>query len=750
MNKQQLAARIWASANKMRSKIEANEYKDYILGFIFYKFCSDREERHLREVNGWTTADLPQLDETDTLTVEDCRDHLGYFIAYRDLFSTWLNDPTFAAARVVDALNAFQRLIAPRHAALYAGIFNTLQAGLSKLGDTAGRQTKAINDLLALIRDIPTDDRQDYDVLGFIYEYLIGNFAANAGKKAGEFYTPHEVALMMSEIVAHHLRHRREITIYDPTSGSGSLLLNIGRSAAKYLPSRDDIYYYAQELKESTYNLTRMNLVMRGILPDNIHVRNADTLADDWPDDAQEPGHPLYCDAVVSNPPYSQEWAPGEEAQSDPRYRDFGVAPNNKADYAFLLHDLYHVRPDGIMTIVLPHGVLFRGGVEAEIRQRLVERNHIDTIIGLPANIFFGTGIPTLVMVLRQQRPERDDILFIDASQGFAKESNSNRLRARDIRRITDAVAERRDQEGFCRVVGRDEVRANAYNLNIPRYVSAAATVAPRDLRATLCGGVPQAEVEALTPFWQALPTLRDQLFRPAQTQGYLLPTTDDALAVITANADTAAYARAYADALATMPDTLHAALITALDTVRPADALEQAANDLFDRLRPFRLIDPYAAYQLLADQWRTIAADLETLQTEGRDAARATDAIVETKRRAGRDVEVETGREGRIIPAALANPDTLATLTDNDICRLLHQKWIAPLISALLDLRREQVEQKLAESVRALAERYAETLTDIRRDIDSAGAELASLIDQLSGTDDDMAALQALKELMR
>lgn len=263
MNKQQLASKIWASANKMRSKIEANEYKDYILGFIFYKFLSDKEVAFLR-ANDWDDESMKEYLYEDKVpdTVEQCKRNLGYFIGYNDLFSTWTaTSADFSVADVRDALSRFARLISPAHQKVFKGIFDTLQNGLSKLGDSTGAQTKAINNLLDLIKDIPTDGSEDYDVLGFIYEYLISNFAANAGKKAGEFYTPHEVALMMSEIVAHHLRSKSEISIYDPTSGSGSLLLNIGRSVSKYL-SRDKITYFAQELKEATYNLTRMNLVM--------------------------------------------------------------------------------------------------------------------------------------------------------------------------------------------------------------------------------------------------------------------------------------------------------------------------------------------------------------------------------------------------------------------------------------------------------------------------------------------------------
>ncbi|MGL6179161.1 MAG: N-6 DNA methylase, partial [Tannerellaceae bacterium] len=283
MNKQQLASKIWASANKMRSKIEANDYKDYILGFIFYKFLSDKEETFLKN-DGWTEEDLKELTEEDVETIAYCQRQLGYFISYENLFSTWLSKGRdFEVDNVRVAISAFNRFISVSYKKVFENIFNTLDTGLSKLGDTDSSRTKSINDLIQLIKDIPTDGSQDYDVLGFIYEYLISNFAANAGKKAGEFYTPHEVAILMSEIVAHHLKDNDKIEIYDPTSGSGSLLINIGRSVAKHINDKNNIKYYAQELKENTYNLTRMNLVMRNILPDNILTRNADTLEDDWP-----------------------------------------------------------------------------------------------------------------------------------------------------------------------------------------------------------------------------------------------------------------------------------------------------------------------------------------------------------------------------------------------------------------------------------------------------------------------------------
>ena len=468
MNKQQLAAKIWESANEMRSKIDANDYKDYILGFIFYKFISEQEVEKI--FGSDSKEELKNISEEDTDQIDYIKGKIGYFIPYNHLYSTWLEKGMdFSIADVRDALSSFNRNIDSSAKGVFEGVFDTLQTGLSKLGETDAARTKAVSKLIHLIDEIPMGKEQDYDVLGYVYEFLISKFAENAGKKAGEFYTPHEVSVLMSEIIATHLKERESIKIYDPTSGSGSLLINIGQAVERHKNDRNNIEYYAQELKANTFNLTRMNLVMRGVATQNIKARNADTLEDDWPINPIEGYGPLYVDAVVSNPPYSQKWDPSHK-DGDPRYSSYGMAPKSKADYAFLLHDLYHMKPDGIMSIVLPHGVLFRGGEEGNIRKNLIEKNKIDAIIGLPANIFFGTGIPTIIMILKQNR-ENDDILIVDASKGFEKVGKNNKLRASDIRKIIDTVVNREAIEKYSTVVSKDEIRKNEYNLNIPRYV---------------------------------------------------------------------------------------------------------------------------------------------------------------------------------------------------------------------------------------------------------------------------------------
>lgn len=671
MNKQQLANKIWKSANNMRSKIEASEYKDFILGFIFYKYVSEAEERFAVQ-NGMQEDEFKDmLVENDAETAKFFLDNLGYFIPYNYLFSKWIKDgAAFSIADVRQGLSCFTRNINPDYKKVYDKVFDTLQTGLGKLGQTDAEQSKSARDIISLINEIPMDSKQGYDVLGYIYEYLISQFAANAGKKAGEFYTPHEVSELMSEIVAYHLRDNKTVDILDPTSGSGSLLINIGKAMSKHIdPTK--IVYFAQELKENTYNLTRMNLVMRGINPANINCRRGDTLANDWPmfeEDANgQPNldtyHTLSVDAVVSNPPYSQKWdAPkkvnGSYQNLDVRYERFGVAPQGKADYAFLLHDLYHIKDNGIVTIVLPHGVLFRGSAgdfsEGDIRKNLIEYNHIDTIIGLPSNIFFGTGIPTIIMVLKKPASRGNDhsVLFIDASQHFAKEGKNNKLRECDIRRIVDAYRDRRDIPRFAHVASLEEIRANEYNLNIPRYVDVNEEETEADLYATLNGGVPKSELDTLQEFWDVMPNLRESLFADkAGNAGYCSPKTEDLRTAVSQHKDVETYSNSFATAFDGLEALLIDKLINNVETLNVAQTLEEISEELFSRIDRVKLADNYAAYQLFADKWKTISQDIETIQTEGFATTRKVDPNLVIKNKDGKEYEVQDGWIGHVLP---------------------------------------------------------------------------------------------------
>lgn len=527
------------------------------------------------------------------------------------------------------------------------------------------------------------DGKQDYDVLGFIYEYLISMFVANAGKKAGEFYTPHEVSLLMSEIVAEHLKEKTEIRIYDPTSGSGSLLINIGRSVSKRMES-SRVEYYAQELKENTYNLTRMNLVMRGIEPASLNVRNGDTLEEDWPffeDDDPDTYCLLHVNAVVSNPPYSQKWD-NKNQKSNPRFSSYGVAPAGKADYAFLLHDLYHLEEDGIMAIVLPHGVLFRGNEEEEIRKNLIEKNNIDVIIGLPANIFFGTSIATIVMILKRKR-ESTDVLFIDASKGYEKADKNNRLRASDIKRIVDTVRDRSEIHRFSRRVSKGEIRENGYNLNLPRYVSSGEPAENWDIHAIMFGGIPKVELDALSIYWEALPGLRESLFREISSD-YVELVCENVLDFTTSHEATVRYKTDYIARFDGFEEMLKEDLITKMRRISLVQEEEKICGDIFGRLTDAKAIDRYRVYQILDEAWQIISPDLEMIQTEGFSAVMQVDPNMVLKKKENEDkVEVQKGWKGHILPF------------------LLVQKELMPL--ELANLR--QKEDELADTIAVYSE---------------------------------------------
>lgn len=449
----------------------------------------------------------------------------------------------------------------------------------------------------------------------------------------------------MSEICAEHLKERNEIDIYDPTSGSGSLLINIGKTASKYIKEKNKIKYYAQELKQNTYNLTRMNLIMRDIIPENIFVRNGDTLEEDWPYRVEENQYKvLLVDAIVSNPPYSQKWNPTDK-ELDARYKEYGLAPKSKADYAFLLHDLFHLESDGIMTIVLPHGVLFRGGEEGEIRKNLIENNNIDTIIGLPANIFFGTGIPTIIMVLRKNR-QKQDVLIIDASKGFAKEGKNNKLRASDIKKILDTYIARKDVDKYAKVVSREEIRNNDYNLNIPRYVDSSEEEETQDIYALMNGGIPNNELDKLNKYFGEFKNLKNDIFEKLNDSYWKLKDID-LKEVLNNHSDIKNYKNQYNNKFSDFDKYLYNELIKKIDNVDLSSEDVKLTNELFRRLEGINLVDKYDAYQIFSDVWNKVSGDIEIIQSEGIEVCKTLEPIIEIK--SGKEKIV--GDKGIIIP---------------------------------------------------------------------------------------------------
>ncbi|MEN1967816.1 type I restriction-modification system subunit M [Lentibacillus sp. N15] len=470
---------LWNSADILRSKMDANEYKSYLLGLVFYKYLSDKMLFKASDLLELQTDDVNEAQETyeaaynnDELhddLIEAVKDDVAYIIEPKLTFTTLVANIHKGIFQLEDLAQGFRDI--EQSSEIFENLFEDVDLYSKKLGATPQKQNQSISDVMKELANL--DIAHEGDVLGDAYEYLIGQFASTSGKKAGEFYTPQPVSELMTRVVLHGKENQKGFTAYDATMGSGSLLLNV----KKYSNEIGTISYFGQELNTSTFNLARMNMILHGVDIANQHLHNADTLDQDWPTD-----EPTNFDAVLMNPPYSAKWSADKGFLDDPRFSMYGVlAPKSKADFAFLLHGYYHLKDSGVMAIVLPHGVLFRGNAEGKIRKILLDSGAIDTVIGLPANIFFNTSIPTTIIVLKKNRPTKD-VLFIDASKEFEKGKNQNLLKSEHIEKILDTYVDRTDVERYAHLASFDEIKGNDYNLNIPRYVDTFEEEEPIDI----------------------------------------------------------------------------------------------------------------------------------------------------------------------------------------------------------------------------------------------------------------------------
>ena len=473
-----ITTKLWAMANKLRGTMDASEYKNYILPFMFYRYLSENQDVYLAQNGLEEFYDVTDEEEQEDY-LEDISSNLGYAIKPE---YTWgrlvakIENHRIKASDFQDMFDSFETQAKrnPMAEQDFANVFSDINLGDTRLGSSTNERAKALNDIVLMIHEFSFKDESGRDILGDVYEYLIGQFAANAGKKGGEFYTPHEVSQILAKLVTVDAKENDDqFRVYDPTMGSGSLLLTV----QKELPEGEregSVDFYGQELNTTTYNLARMNLMMHGVNYRNMNLKRGDTLDTDWPF-AEKDGIqlPLKFDAVVANPPYSQKWEiKSIDRSKDSRFK-FGVAPASKADYAFILHGLYHLESSGTMAIVLPHGVLFRGAAEGKIRQKIIDEILLHAVIGLPANLFYGASIPTCVLVFkgRKARGECSDVLFIDASSDFEKGKNQNKLTADNITKIIETYHEREHVDKYAHVASLEEIKENDYNLNIPRYV---------------------------------------------------------------------------------------------------------------------------------------------------------------------------------------------------------------------------------------------------------------------------------------
>lgn len=473
--KKQLEQQLWNIANTLRGKMNADEFRDYILGFIFYKYLAEKMELFANEILKEDGIGFREIKEGDVnyeaymeAIREESLEKLGYFLKPSELFSEVakrgnsdvVGKDSFILGDLQKILTNIQlSTMGTESEEDFDNLFEDMDLNSTKLGKTAEARNEIIAKVLLHLDKIDFKLAQtELDVLGDAYEYLIGQFASGAGKKAGEFYTPQEVSMVLAKLVTTGKSKLK--SVYDPTCGSGSLLLRVAKEVAEVNN------FYGQEMNRTTYNLARMNMILHGV-----HYRKFDIKQEDTLERPQHVG--MQFEVIVANPPFSAEWSANPLFTSDDRFSQYGrLAPGGKADFAFVQHMIHHLAENGSMAIVLPHGVLFRGGAEQHIRRYLIEnRNYLDAVIGLPANIFYGTSIPTCILVFKKCRENPDDVLFVDASQFFDKVKTQNVLRAGDIDRIVETYRGRKEVAKFSKRATLAEIAENDYNLNIPRYV---------------------------------------------------------------------------------------------------------------------------------------------------------------------------------------------------------------------------------------------------------------------------------------
>jgi type I restriction enzyme M protein len=507
-DQKQLGKTLWDIADQLRGAMDADNFRDYMLSFLFLRYLSDNYEEAAKRELG---RDYPQVKEDDKLTAlglwykanesdvpefeKQMRRKVHYVIKPQYLWSNIVELARTQDGELLETLNkSFRYIENDSFESTFQGLFSEINLNSEKLGRTASERNKKLCTIIQKIAEGIAKFSTDTDVLGDAYEYLIGQFAAGSGKKAGEFYTPQQISTILSNIVILDSqdpgagKKKKLNNVLDFACGSGSLLLNVRNQLGSHGIGK----IYGQENNITTYNLARMNMLLHGLKNTEFEIHHGDTLLNDWDIlNAMNPARKMEFDAIVANPPFSLRWEPNETLAEDFRFKSYGLAPKSAADFAFLLHGYHFLSNEGTMAIILPHGVLFRSGVEERIRTKLLKDNSIDTVIGLPSNLFFSAAIPVCIIVLKKCK-KNDDVLFINASEHFEKGKRQNRLhdgengQPNDIQKIVETYQFRKEEERYSRRVYPDEIRQNGYNLNISRYVSTFKEEEPIDIQAVM------------------------------------------------------------------------------------------------------------------------------------------------------------------------------------------------------------------------------------------------------------------------
>ncbi|MGA2003696.1 MAG: type I restriction-modification system subunit M [Terriglobales bacterium] len=499
-DKTQLGKTLWGIADDLRGAMNADDFRDYMLSFLFLRYLSDNYEAAAQKELG---RDYPQVEgdgrrvplaiwyannPDDVADFEkQMRRKVHYVIKPDHLWTSIANLARTQNGELLNTLQAaFKYIETESFQSTFQGLFSEINLASDKLGKRYEERNTKLCTIIQKIAEGLTQFSTDADTLGDAYEYLIGQFAAGSGKKAGEFYTPQQISSILSGIVTLDSQEPKTgkkaklDSVMDFACGSGSLLLNV----RKRMGSHGIGKIFGQEKNITTYNLARMNMLLHGVKDSEFEIFHGDTLINDWEMLREtNPAKKPHFDAVVANPPFSYRWDPSEAMGDDARFKNYGVAPKSAADFAFLLHGFHYLKDEGVMAIILPHGVLFRGGAEERIRTKLLTDGHIDTVIGLPANLFYSTGIPVCILVLKKCK-KPDDVLFINASEHFEKSKRQNRLRDEDIDKIVETYRFRKEEERYSKRIPMERIKEEGYNLNISRYISTAIAESEIDLAA--------------------------------------------------------------------------------------------------------------------------------------------------------------------------------------------------------------------------------------------------------------------------